>query len=115
MCSSLHLEGFLEGSREAPRCLQPPCGGWGLASWHHVPVTHSTRVHGCDLPGWSWIRRRADSRASGRQADRRTGHEDSVEAEHGPEGAAGARAHPRVSSVVRTASDLGLEPMLCRD
>lgn len=38
-----------------------------------------------------------------------------MEAEHGPEGAAGARAHPRVSSVVRTASDLGLEPMLCRD
>lgn len=27
MCSSLHLEGFLEGSGEAPWCLQPPCGG----------------------------------------------------------------------------------------
>lgn len=114
MCSSLHLGGFLEGSGRRPGACGPHVGG-GLASRHHVLVTHSTRVHGCDLPGWSWIRRRADSRASGWQADRRTGHEDSVEAEHGPEGAAGARAHLRVSSVVRTASDLGLEPMLCRD
>lgn len=70
MCSSLHLGGFLEGSGEAPWCLQPPCGGgdWLRGTMCRSRTPHASTAATCQAgPGF------ADGQTHGRQVGRLTG------------------------------------------